>query len=247
MCLHQMLDPKTPKICGYNKYHVFLMPLVLYVIVVSLINLVGFYYISDLAALAFYAGSSSNFLFSCYKIVNVMVHSNDIWECMDITRCDFMKSYRRYDKGPSERRWRTQSIRMSYVYVITDLYGLFLWSLIPYFFKNDVIAVKETDGTVGNYKINYFNMYLCVSAETYNNHFGVFVCIELFVLICFLYFTILFDSLIVTMSFAISCQLESITNAISLLDNQRSDDGSIGTCIIVNNINYHPLVVMLSI
>lgn len=228
--LRRILDPKTTcKLYGYNVYHAVIMSFVLYLFVVSTLGSIGFYYTTNnMIMFTLCMGCVTNFLFSCYKMMHVVVHSKYIWECMDVTRFDFM-SYRHYDKNIFEH-WRHRTVRTLSLYIVIIFFTLLIWTSIPLVFSSTLMEIKNTEGSHSFYRMNIFNIYLTVSDETYNNHFNAFYFIEIIVILCFLYFSMIYDSIMVTMCFALSGQLETITNAVKLLGYKRPNEICLGTC-----------------
>lgn len=221
--LLRILDPKTTKLRGYNVYHIFLVPFVLYVSAVSTLGCVGFYHTTNSVIMfTLCTGYVTNLLFSCYKMMHVVVHSERIWECMDVTRPDFV-SYCRYD-GNIFECWRRRTMRTLSLYIVIIFFTLIIWTSMPLVFGSTSVEMKNAGGSRSFYRMNVLNIYPAVSDETYNSHFNVFYFIETVVLLCFLYFSTIYDSIMVTTCFALSGRLEAIADAVKSLGHERPND-----------------------
>lgn len=216
MGLYQILDPNTIRIFGHNVYHIGLVFVSLYMMAISMLCPIGlFYLMNDINAFVFYLGCIQNYVFSCYKIINLLYYSNDIWKCTDISSVKFL-SYRYYNRSIF-KNWQTRSIRLSNIYVSLSVIATLFWLIISKSLSKNIVTIKNLDGSFSKYRMNIFNLYLIASDETYNRYFNAFYLIESIIGVAFLYFSILFDVLMVMMCFSLSCQLETICDAIKSL------------------------------
>lgn len=214
--LNQILSPRTVKTCGYNVYHIIIVLFGLFLTTMSIVCCTGLYYFrNDIIVFIFYLGSVNNYVFSCYKIMTVMYYSKDIWSIIDGSSFDFMV-YKNYNKDVF-KKWMERSVWVTYLYILMTFLALIVWGLCPYLLNNMIITMKNTDGSVQKYRMNIFNLYLLISSDTYNDNFYLYYFLEVIVLICFLYFTMIFDIVMVSICLTLSCQLESISKAIASL------------------------------
>lgn len=221
MGLYQILDPNTIRIFGFNVYHIGIVFISLYMMAISMWCSISLYYLTnDINAFVFYFGCVQNYMFSCYKIIQILYYSKDIWKCIDITSVRFL-SYQYYDKSIF-KNWQTRSIRISKRYVSLSSIAMLFWIIISKALSKNIITIKNLDGSLSKYRMNIFNLYLIASDETYNRHFNLLYLIELVIAIAFLYFSLLFDVLMIMMCFSISCQLETICDAMKSLGHRCS-------------------------
>lgn len=214
--LYQILDPNTKEVYGCNIYHFISIFIALPLIAVSLLCPFGLYnLLNDITASLLYFGSVNNYLFSCYKMYNIAKHAKDIWACIDVTRRDFML-YRAYNRNVFNY-WQKHTLRVMYSYLCVVLPPVLIWYLSPCVFRNTTVAYKNMDGTYSKYRMNIINLYMIVSTETYNRNFYKFYFFELAIYSGFYYFSLLYDILVGMLSFALSCQLETISDGIHSL------------------------------
>ncbi|KAL5236249.1 hypothetical protein ACI65C_003659 [Semiaphis heraclei] len=150
-------------------------------------------------------------IFVIYRIWVVVYHSNDVWNCLTITRYDFTSHNLRdrhiLDLWRKRSVWITNTMAIMYFMSLVFFVGIFL------IFPDDIMTIKFNDGSVGHYRQNLINLILLVTDETYNAYYGVFYTIEVSfnVLLANIFF--MFDMLLVTLCFAVSCQLQMINAA----------------------------------
>lgn len=214
--LHQILNPNTTKICGYNVYHLLIILLMCYMFMLSMSLVVSLYYImNDIIEISFYLGYIENFIFGCFKMINILYNSKDIRKYMHVTSYNFM-TYQHYSQK-IYKKWQYRLTLLIVTYLITIYFTYFSWGLIPLLFNRNSVSIRRFDGSVENFQMNIYNLFLIVPADMHNENFNVFFSFEFLTLCFYTYFTIISDILIFTMVFALTCQLEAINDAISSL------------------------------
>ncbi|XP_026807239.1 uncharacterized protein LOC113549921, partial [Rhopalosiphum maidis] len=208
--LYQMLDPGTTKCLGRNVYHIALAFILMYLCAVSIMSTVScLYYWTDnmLISLEDF-GKVETALFVIYKMWIVIHHSNDIWNCLSITRYGFTSF------GFRERhildRWRKRSMKCSNLFAITYLICVTIFVGTTQAFRNKTTPVKNRDGSVGYYRQNIMNFYIIVSDETYNSHYNKFCFAEALFTVSIGMLFLIFDTLLATLCFAICGQMQII-------------------------------------
>ncbi|XP_025195448.1 odorant receptor 4-like [Melanaphis sacchari] len=228
MGLYQILTPNSTKIFNYNIYHVVIVFFGSFMFIISMLFPIGLLYLrNDIIAFMYYMGCINNFLLSSYKMGNILYYSKDIWKCIDVTSFYFV-SYKHYDRNLFEN-CQKRSIRITYIYIVIALFAFFCWIFSPCVMNKSIITIRNIDGSYSNYRMNIFNIYLLASHETYNMNFYIFYIIEIIVSVCYVYFTIVFDVLMLLICFAISYQLETISNSIKLLGYEIATQDNIRT------------------
>jgi len=218
-CLYQILNPNSTSFFGYNIYHIVIVFFGSFTFAISMLFPIGLLYLrNDIIAIMYYMGCISNFLLSCFKMCNILYHSKDIWNCIDVTSFNYIV-YKHYDKNVF-KNWQTRSLRVTYLYMAIALFAFFCWIFSPCVMNKSIITIRNIDGSFSKYRMNIFNVYLIASHETYNKNFYIFYFIEIIVSICYVYFTIVFDVLMLLICFAISYQLETISNSIKSLGHE---------------------------
>ncbi|XP_025424667.1 uncharacterized protein LOC112693690 isoform X2 [Sipha flava] len=214
--IRQILNPSTTKICGYNVYHLLIILFMFYMLTLSISLIVSLYYImNDNIEISLYWGYIENFIFACFKMINILYNSKDLKKYMHVTSYNFM-TYQHYNQKIF-KNWQYRLTLLIILYLIIINFAYFSWGLIPLLFNHNSISIRRFDGSVEKYQLNIYNLFLIVPADMYNDNFNVFFSFELLTLCIFTYFTIIPDILIFTMIFALTCQLEAVNDAISSL------------------------------
>jgi len=215
--LYKILDPNTAKIDGCNIYHIVIVFFAWFTLVVSILFPMGFIYLrNDIIALMFYVGCISNFMLCYFKVFNVLYYSKDIWKFIYVTKY-YLTLYKHYNTNVL-KNWQTRSTRVMYLYFIIMFIGFSFWFFSPHALNESTVTIRNIDGSYGKYRLNIFNLYLIVSDETYNMYFYVFYVIEIIMHICFLYFTIVCDIIMILISFEIISRMEIICIACGSLN-----------------------------
>jgi len=215
--LYQILDPNTAKMYGCNIYHIVIVIFASFTLVVSMLFPIGFIYLrNDIIALMYYVGCISNFMLCCFKVFIVLYYSKDIWKFIDVTKY-YLTLYKHYNINVL-KNWQTRSTRVMSIYIIIMFIGFSSWFFSPYVLNESTVTIRNIDGSYGKYRLNIFNLYLIASDETYNMYFNVFYLIEIIMNICFLYFTIVCDIIMILISFEITSRMEIICIACGSLN-----------------------------
>lgn len=212
--LHQIFNPDSTKIYGYNVYHILIVLVLLYIFTISMLLVVSLYYImNDIIEVSLYMGYIGNFMFSSLKIINIIYYSEDIWKFTRVTNSSFM-TYKHYNQKiyHSFKKRLTLLITIYLIVTCTDLFSL---GLTPFIFNDIPVVIQRVNGSIGKYRTNIYNFFTFFPADKYNENFYVIYLIEFLSLSSYIYFTIIFDILIFMMTIALSCQLEVISDAIS--------------------------------
>lgn len=214
--LYQILDPNTAKIYGCNIYHIVIVFFASFTLVVSMLFPIGFIYLrNDIIALMLYIGCISNFMLCCFKVFNVLYYSKDIWRFIDTKY--YLTLYKHYNTNVL-KNWETKSTRVMYLYIIIMFIDFSFWFFSPCVLNESIVTIRNIDGSYGKYRLNIFNLYLIASDEMYNMYFYVFYFIEIIMNICFLYFTIVYDIIMILISFEIISRMEIICIACGSLN-----------------------------
>jgi len=91
-------------------------------------------------------------------------------------------------------------------------------------FNNNIIPVKNHDGSIANYRQNIIKLYVFASDETYNAHFNTFFFVEACFIVTAAVLFIAFDILLVSLSLAICCQLQVVNSAFESVGHKSFQD-----------------------
>lgn len=212
--LHQILNPKSAKLCGFNVYHMIFGSFISYLILVSVMMCItGLYYWTNHRTEAIlHFGTMEIYLFTCYKMSILIRKSRKIWECFSITFFDFTPYGGCRDARLLEM-WRYRIILITSAYAIASFFATLVFVSSPAIFRNGLTTMKSLDGSQGKYRMNLLNLYAMWSAETYNIHFDIFYLVEVTSLVSFVFIDVMFDTLMITLCLAFVCQLQMINAA----------------------------------
>ncbi|CAI6373122.1 unnamed protein product [Macrosiphum euphorbiae] len=217
--LYQMLDPGTVKCRGRNIYHIVTSCALLYMCLISMILILSilYYWNVNIPISVDYFWKAMDSFYIIYKTWMIIHYSNDLWNCLSITRYDFTTLSNR--SRHILDRWRERLVWLTTIYAIMYLTSTVSYLSITLAFSGDKLPVKNHDVSIGYYRQNChesmksMNLYLIVSDETYNALYYMFYFVEaLFGVFMGLYFLI-FDILLVTLCFGMCCQMEIICSA----------------------------------
>jgi len=211
--LYQFFDSQTMKFSGKNVYQICFMFITLCMCVVGVIMTIsGVYYWSNNMPLSVdYYWKSIVSLYTSYSMWVVVQNSNDIWNCLSIT-CYGFTSHSLRDRHILDR-WREQSVLLTTILIIAYLTTSIIYFVSSLVVSNDILQVKNRDGSVSNYRSNVVNLCLFVSDETYNAHYNMFYIGETLFVIFVAIGMYVFDFLLVTLCLAIRCQMQMVCTA----------------------------------
>jgi len=169
--LYQILDPGTIQFRGGNVYKIVVAFFLLYSLVVSTVIFVCFLHLwnynTSMSLLDFFI--STNSFYACSKIWIVIYRSDDIWDCLSITRYDFTSLTNRKQKGHDILdHWRARSVWYTSFLAIAYCWSASCYTGCNLAFGDAMVPIKNYDGSIGNYRRNVLNLYLFASGETYN-------------------------------------------------------------------------------
>ncbi|XP_060873805.1 uncharacterized protein LOC132947516, partial [Metopolophium dirhodum] len=206
----QLLNTASIKFLGRNVYHILMTIIMLFVCAVAMVLIVSspYYWSDDILVGVDYGWKGIAALYLSFKVWNIVYHSDDIWDCLTVTRYDFTSQSLR--NRHILDHWRERSVWITNKIAIMYLMALVFFACNSLLFCDDISTVKNHDGSVGNYRQNIFNLYLIVTDETYNAHYYTFYFVELFFVVCLVMLSFVFDFLLATLCLAVSCQLQMI-------------------------------------
>lgn len=90
--LYQILNPKTFRFFNFNVYHIIVVIMTFYIILVSILILENsvYYFASDLNAFSIYFSISVSCFQLSQKILTIIYNSNEIWKCLEIAKFSFI-------------------------------------------------------------------------------------------------------------------------------------------------------------
>jgi len=213
--IYQVLDPETVTFLGrHNVHYRFLVFCTIYQCVMAvLMGLCGLYYFMNNIVVSIpYFSFLVNMVYASYKMYILLNYSNIIWDCMSVTRFEFTSCglRGRYTLD----MWRNISIKKTNIYTIFFLSMLISYVACPLVFNNTFITMKNHDGSFSVYRLNVLNLYLYFSEETYNTYFYfIYIAETMGISVCVV-FVIIFDTVVNTLGYALSGQLQMMSTAL---------------------------------
>lgn len=147
----------------------------------------------------------------CYPMWVIVHYSNDIWKCLSIT-CYGFTSLSLLDRHILDR-WRERSVLLTNTLTVTYLMSAMIFFVISMALSNNILTVKNHEGSISNYRYNLFNLYLFVSDDTFNAHYNMFYMVQALCLVSILIAYFVFDILAVILCLAVSCHMQMICTA----------------------------------
>lgn len=215
--LFHILDRKNGTYHGINVHKIIVNFLTFYVVLMTLIlGINGVYFWTDNTTTALiYLATSVNSIFPWLNILLLVYNSEEVLNCLKIVRFDFI-SYKHSKKCLLEF-WRNRSLWVTNTFVFSCLIALIFYPLCPLLLTNTLKTLHFQDGSIGNFRLNVFNMYFLISDETYNKYYNVFHIIETVLLVILSMSIQIFDTVLITICYAFSCQLQIINEALKSL------------------------------
>jgi len=162
-----------------------------------MINLSGLYnFKSNIPISMDYYFKSEYMFYLIYKCWIVIHHSDDIWDCLSITRYSFPSFGNRYRHILD--RWRERLMLLTTIYAINVFLEVTIDFVIISKFSEEITAFKNYDGSIRYYSQTAMNFYFIVSDETYNSKYYTFLFIEVLYIYLFVILFCIFDILLLT-------------------------------------------------
>lgn len=210
---YQLLDPNTAKIFKWNIYkciHVVFIVTILSFIIFSLVSFLtetkeSLKYI-DLSSIIY---TYFNFVLSLFKILRVLYKSDTIWDLLNVTRTDFLKSKpcRIYMKTMYE--YRETSIKISNYIFRYFLMVFIIWMSFPVILKIFMMPKNPNQRHT-----NIFNLHYPVSVNFYNQCYFMFYFMELIIETFIAYAATTVDIFLISISLVIISQYEVLRQAL---------------------------------
>lgn len=213
ICLYQILDPGTVKYKGRNVCHIIIALFSLYACAISVVLTLSvlYYWTVDLPLSIDFIWKAENSTYLIYKTWLIVHHSDDVWNCLSITRYDFT-SFSNRNRHILDR-WRDRLVLYTNLFAIVYITPAIIFTLIPFVIDVDKLPVKSHDGSIGYYRSSVMNFYLIASAETYNAYYPMFIFAEGLTTFIMVSTYIIFDILLATLCVGICCQMQMISSA----------------------------------
>lgn len=219
-----MLDPGTTKYLGRNVYQMFVALFLLYLLVSAVVLMVGclHFWTFDTSMSILDLLLAINSFYACYKMWIIFYRSDDIWDCLSITRYGFTSSSFRKRNGHDYvlDRWQARSVWYTSSMAVAYCFSFVFYIRCHLIFGDAIRPIKNLDGFIGNYRWNVLNLSFLTSDETYNEHYNTFFVIEALFIVVITIFYLIFDILFLTLCLAICCQMQMIRDAFKSINHK---------------------------
>lgn len=142
------------------------------------------------------------------------------WDRLSITRYGFTSFGHRNTRTLD--RWRERTVRFTTTVTVMYLSSVVFYIAGSLAFREDVIPVKNHDGSVDNYHQNVMNFYFFGSNLTYNAHYNTFFFVDTVTVILLSMLFLISDVLLVTLCFATCCQMQMVSCAFESFGHDKS-------------------------
>ncbi|XP_025208666.1 uncharacterized protein LOC112604025 [Melanaphis sacchari] len=227
---YDIFDPKSTKIFGYNFYRV--TGIIITVLTQSyiLFGQTGFFMptedtINYIEKSMLIFVNSMNFL-AAMKTCVFIYKANNIWDLFDVTRINFLKSEQccKYRYKILEKV-RNKSIRLTNFIVVFAIISLTIWIIYPLVI-NFFLTTTGPNNHQGYQSILYLRY--PVTTNTYNQYYFVFYTTEAILAFGIIYYSILVDTVLVSLCWIFIAQYEILSEAFGNIKyDDKEKDGSI--------------------
>lgn len=144
---------------------------------------------------------------TCFKIVmcTSIYKLNEIWDLLDITRMNFLKSERCSEHLRILYKYKNKSKKLTNMLCIIAILIILAWLLHPLLVN--ILLLKSGDKKSQRYE-NFLNLRFPVKTKVYNNYYFLFYIIEAEMAVIHVLGVIIFDVLLISISFVIIAQNE---------------------------------------
>ena len=213
---HQLLNPNTTSILGFNIYKLGGYISVIYLMLnLIMCNMSIYYSRYDFFSAARYILFMFALFFTMIKMWFIIIKCDVLWEFLSFTSLDFL-SYSGHKKYFLVNA-RKISIKISYIFTMFWVAFVVLVVVSPIIMKNNYLNIKTKDRKHNLYRYNELNLLFPVSTEFYNENFNVFYLFEIIAVMSYGYSMIIFDILIVSFCITTAFQLRTIASSYNTL------------------------------
>jgi len=210
---YQMINPNSPKMFGYNIYHLIHIFLVVFTSTVAVTGLTGLVYNNDDPLQNGFQDMQILFAISCLTVGNIKViiiicNANKIWKTFDVEHQSvFSNKY--YQKNHFKiKDCREHSRRTLTWYIFIFYTAAVFWILLP-----NIVNIDETATNKCIRKINILNLKYPIKLEIYNTYYNAFYVIEAIFCGYVVFGLVVFDIFILAKLQLISTQYDILSSA----------------------------------
>lgn len=228
---YQMVDLNTPKLFGFNVYHLINTILTVLSATVTVIGLSGMFY--NINAPKEYSVkqyfeliSSAVFIAIGYLKMFILINNSDKILCLfDVAKETFFSSKhckKFYYKLENCGKWFTTTF---YLYLFLYFCMACSWIMMP-LFLNARDSVDEIQNNENIHKINVINYMYPITLETYNTYYTLFYVLESIICAYAIFVLSTFDMFVIILLKIISTQNEIISSAYENIEFKDNDQDS---------------------
>jgi len=210
---YQMVNPNSPKMFGYNIYHLIHISLVVFTSAVAVIGLTGLVYNNDDSLKKGFQDMQILFIMSCLtignmKVIIIICNANKIWKTFDVEHQSFFSNKYCHRNHFKIKDCREHSRRTLTWYIFIFLTAAVFWVLSP-----KIVNTNETATNKFIRKINILNLKYPIKLETYNTYYNAFYVIEAIFCLYGVFGLVVFDIFLLARLKLISTQYDILSSA----------------------------------
>lgn len=212
---YHIFDPNSARFYNHNIYRLIYVISTLFVIGINLYGLLGFIVkmedtVEEIKLIQILFVHMHCFL-SFIKMGVCIYNADKIWDLLDVTRTNFMKSIQCSKHMKILNEYQKSSIKITnFLYVLLKITVL-LWMVFPLLFN--IRSLMKTSRDCAQRYDNVFNFRFPVTINVYNYYFSFFYIIETTVLLVIAYSLLLIDTLLISIVYVLIAQYEILTLA----------------------------------
>jgi len=231
-----IFDPHSAKIYNYNIYRLVCIALTASIIAINLYGLLGFIVkmedtVDEIDVIRILYIHMHVFL--CVIKISVCIYNADkIWNLLDVTRINFMKSAQCLKHLKILYEYQKTSIKITnFVYVLLKI-SIMVWMMFPLLLN--IMAAADRGGKQRYESI--LNFRFPITIHLYNSFFFFIYIIELEVLFVMAYSWLVVGILLISFFYVFTAQYEMCAQAFEMIDHE--EEFQYGKHIIGNKRHY---------
>jgi len=233
---YHLFDPHSAKIFNHNIYRLVCIALIVSITAINVYGFLGFIVkmedtVGEIELIQILYNHMHSFL-SALKISVCIYNADKIWDLLDVTRINFMKSSHSLKHLKILYKYQETSIKIiNFIYVLLKI-TVIGWIIFPLLLNITSIADR---GGEKRYE-NILNYRFPMKIHLYNSHFFLIYIFELEVVFIIAYSWLVIYILLISISYVFTAQYEMCAQAFEMIGHEEEFQN--GKHIIENKRHY---------
>jgi len=215
---YQMVNPNSPKMFGYNIYHVIHMCIVVLSTTVTVLGLTGFVYNNDEPLNDGFQNMQMLFFITCItvgnlKVIMVICNADELWNLLNIAHESFLSSTYCQQNYYKLKNCGEKTVRILLWYIFLFYMTAVSWITLP-----NIVNIDETANDNNIRKKSIANLKYPIKVKTYNTYYNTIYVTESLMTCYSTCGLVLFDIFLLSMLKLISVQYEIVSSAYQHLE-----------------------------